>query len=252
MSNTAALPLDFPRAFAAIRELLRDPDETSHVFTIIESLSGRSPEYVLGLFNATADGRRLLATRESIVPILADSEALRAMPAGSMGHAYLAFVEAEGINARGLVAASDEGKTNVRVAGSDGAYVHERMRDTHDLWHALTGYQGDVLGEIALLAFTLTQTRNPGVAVIALAGFVQIRKVSGLRFVTQAFQRGLRAQSLPAVDWKAMLPLPLSEVRSRLNISAPPVYTPVRSDALRERGVIGPRKKMRSASATAM
>jgi len=41
------------------------------------------------------------------------------------------------------------------------AWVHSaHMRDTHDLWHAATGYAGDVLGETALLGFTFRAGRG--------------------------------------------------------------------------------------------
>ena len=44
-----------------------------------------------------------------------------------------------------------------RIAKGPTTRIHQRMRDTHDLWHAATGYKGDVVGELAVLAFTLAQ-----------------------------------------------------------------------------------------------
>ena len=35
------------------------------------------------------------------------------------------------------------------------AYLAQRMRQTHDIWHVLTGYATDVAGEVQLQAFTL-------------------------------------------------------------------------------------------------
>ena len=40
----------------------------------------------------------------------------------------------------------------------------------HDLWHVVTGYGRDELGEACLLAFTYAQNKNRGVGFIAFVG----------------------------------------------------------------------------------
>lgn len=77
-------PFDFPRALRALAALNQDPDETSHVFTIIESLSGSARPYLVSLFRQTEEGRALLSSRPNIVKLLADRDTLRAMPEGSL------------------------------------------------------------------------------------------------------------------------------------------------------------------------
>ncbi|MFO0710147.1 MAG: Coq4 family protein [Sandaracinus sp.] len=239
--STRALPLDIPRALRALRALSADPDETSHVFTIIDSLSGRAPEHLVALFHRTPEGERLLRERPSIVPVLADRAALRRMPEGSFAHAYLRFVESEGITAEGLVAASDKGRTGVQEAGSELEYASARMRDTHDLWHTITGYKGDLLGETALLAFNLPQVWNPGIALIVLLGIHRVRQPRVLRMVLGGLWRGLRAEHLPAIDWEPLLALPLEEARARLGVVPVDDYAPLRSEALRAEGRLAPR-----------
>ena len=241
MPRSYALPLDVPRALRALRALAADPDETSHVFTIIDSLSGRAPDHLVGLFHRDATGERLMRERPSLVPILADRARLRAMPEGSLAHAYLAFVESEGITADGLVEASEKGRTGVQQAGSELEFAGQRMRDTHDLWHTVTGYKGDLLGETSLLAFNVPQVRNPGIAMIVLLGMYRIRELRVLPMVVGGFQRGMRAVYLPAIDWEVLLPLPLAEVRSRLNIEPVSDYEPLRTASLRAEGVLAPR-----------
>src|SRR5436309_3180598 len=49
------------------------------------------------------------------------------------------------------------------------------------------------------------------------------------RTIVDGFRRGLRAAWLPAQEWEALLALPLDEVRRRLSLGAPPVYTEIRS-----------------------
>jgi ubiquinone biosynthesis protein COQ4 len=241
MTQSYAVPVDVPRALRALRALAQDPDETSHVFTIIEALSYKAPDHLVGLFHRDGTGERLLKERPSLVSLLADRAALRRMPEGSLARAYLAFVESEGITADGLVAASETGRLLEREAGSELEFVSERMRDTHDLWHTVTGYQGDLLGETALLAFNVPQTKNPGIAAIVMLGFYKVRQLSAVGVILDGFRRGVRAKYLAAIDWESLLPLPLDDVRRQLNLEAPPVYQAVRSDELRAQGRLEPR-----------
>ncbi|MFO0683895.1 MAG: Coq4 family protein [Sandaracinus sp.] len=236
----AAFRLDPKRALKAIVALTRNPDDTSQVFTIIESLSGHAPQRLVDGFRASASGRRLLAERPDIVPLLADRARLRAMPEGSLAHAYLAFVESENITADGLVAASEAGEIGLREKGSDLDYISQRLRDTHDLWHAISGYKGDLIGEASLLGFSLAQTHNPGIAMIVVTGIFRIRQLDAVGLIAGGIKRGLAAAWFPAVEWEDLLPLPLEAVRSRLGIEAAPAYEPLRTSALRAEGILEP------------
>lgn len=231
-----ALRLRPRRAWRAMRELVANPDDTAQVFTVIESLSGRAPLRVMERFQREPSGRRLLASRTDVLSILRDRAALERMPEGSLAHAYLAFLDREGISADGLVTASADGAIGASSLGRDFEYVRDRIRDTHDLWHAVTGYQGDVVGETALLAFSLAQTKNPGVALIVLTALARARDAELTKLVTSAFRDGQRAAWLPAVEWESLLALPLAEVRRRLRIAPAPLYTPVRTAELRATG----------------
>ncbi len=233
MTHAAALPFpmpvfDIPRAGRAIAALMRDPDDLPQVFTILEALSGTAPHRLHRTFARTATGQRLLRERPDIVTILDDREALRALPEGTLGRAYLAFVESEGVTAAGIVDASERG-TSERARTPAFAYVHQRMRDTHDLWHAATGYKGDVVGEAGLLAFYLAQNWNAGVALIVAAALWKGRDAGTSAVIADGYRRGRAAAWLPAQEWEALLALPLTEVRRRLQLGDAPVYTEVRA-----------------------
>ncbi|UBF28996.1 hypothetical protein K9N68_14835 [Kovacikia minuta CCNUW1] len=43
----------------------------------------------------------------------------------------------------------------------DYSYIALRMRQTHDIWHLITGFGTDLGGELGLQAFTLAQTHPP-------------------------------------------------------------------------------------------
>ena len=238
MLDTLPLPtFDLPRAGRALAALLRDPDDLPQVFTLIESMSGTSPHRLFLGMKWRKTGARLLRDRPDIVPLLADRDGLRAMPEGSLGRAYLSFVESEGISAQGIRDASVTGHaTPRRTAALE--YVHERMRDTHDVWHATTGYKGDVVGELALLAFTLGQNWNTAIAMIIVAGLLKGLGGDELRLIVTGFRRGRAAEWFPALEWESLLPLPVDEVRRRLKVGAPPENTPLRTAQLRAEGIL--------------
>lgn len=239
-TNIPSLKLQPRRALAALQKLLANPDDTSQVFTIIESLSGEAPLRVLRRMRADVDGKRLIDTRADIRPLLLDRARLRAMPRGSLAEAYLAFLDREGITADGLVEASVVGETGAFGVGNELAYVGDRLRDTHDLWHAVSGYQGDVVGETALLAFSVAQTKNPGVALIVFAALLRAHEVELTRLVVNAFRDGLHAAWLPAAVWEELMPLPLEEVRRKLRVARAPEYVPTRTSEMRAMGELAP------------
>lgn len=243
MSIAAVAPLpqfQFVRAGRALAALLKDPDDLPQVFTIIESMSGTALHRLVLGFRLREGGRRLLREQPDVGAILVDRARLRAMPEGSLGRAYLAFVEQEGISAEGIRTASVQGRATNANLGSHFAFVKDRMRDTHDLWHTVTGYSGDVIGELSLLAFTLAQNWNFGVAAIVVAAlFRGYASSTDTNVVIDGFRRGWTAKGwLPAVEWETLLERPLAEVRAELGIEPVPEYAPVRSSDLRAQGVI--------------
>ncbi len=226
------------RAFRAARVLAADPDDLPQVFTIIESFSMDTLHRIARRMQADAVGRELVDGRPDIVSLLADRATLARLPEGSLGRAYLAFVERENISADGIRSAAKKGMTNEVPLPAPLDWVHARMRDTHDLWHAAVGYSGDVLGETALLAFTFAQTWNPGIALIIAIGLSKTigsptDGPSARRTILDGFRRGLDAKWLPGQPWETLLALPVEEVRRRLSLAAPPVYTEIRSSELK-------------------
>ena len=216
----------------ATRAALADPDDTKQAFRIAEALSFDNPQRMRRRFRKSPTGARLMARRDDLLGVLCDRSRLEAMPEDSLGRAYLRFLDGEGITAAGLVQASMDG-TGVKESGDPEVdYVRTRMRDSHDLWHTVTGYRGDLLGEAALLAFTFAQTRNLGVGFLAGIGVVLGGVPGARRFIARGFARGLEASWMPAVDWVKLLPRPLDEVRRELGIDEIPVYEPVRTHAV--------------------
>lgn len=217
----------------ATRAAIEDPEDTAQVFRIAEALSFRNPERMLRRFTSDPGGARLLASRDDILARLSDRAWLESQPPGSLAAAYLRFIDSEQITADGLVAASYEGADATYYdPDSDLGYVRQRMRDTHDLWHAVTGYKGDLLGETSLLAFTFAQTHHPGIGFLVGIGVLFASDADARRMIRDGFRRGRSAAWLPPQDWVALLPRPIADVRRELGIELVPEYEPVRERPL--------------------
>jgi ubiquinone biosynthesis protein COQ4 len=214
-------------ALRAYLKVMRNPEDTASGARFVLALDGNRREQNFQRFAREPAGARVLATRSSLTARLCDREALRRLPAGSLGRAYLEFVEAEGISAEGLAAAVEPVELELGELDPDRKLFAERVRALHDLWHVLTGYSRDLLGEMQLLAFTHVQlrTRAFGWLVRLLPLAVERRAPGTRRLLALARSRARSAPWLPAQDWESLLELPLGEVRERLGVGAPPEYT---------------------------
>ena len=229
MSITSIRPIVAARA---LRNVFAEPDETKHVFEVIDALQGPTLGRVRARLRRSEQGRRLLETKPDLLPLLNDREGLRALPDGSLGRAYLAFVESENITAQGLVEASDLAREDRRHA--ELVWIKDWLRDTHDLWHAVLGYKGDLIGEAALLAFSHYETGNPGVGAIAALAWLKLGRETDPRIrarhtVRDGRRIAKRAAWFLEIPWHEWLARPLDEVRRDLRVAGPVDYQPVRS-----------------------
>ena len=222
-------------AWRALRCLIKDPNDTAQVFHIIRALGG--PSLVRGMrrFRATAIGSRVMAQQLDLIDTLRDRKRLAALPKGTLGRAYCDFTRREGISADGLAIASTRNAAGDPAAVLSDADLHryaERMRDQHDLWHAVTGYGRDPFGEVCLLAFTYAQTSNRGIGVIVFVGAWRLGQELGagaVRAVWAAYRAGRRARWLPEQDWETLLGASLEDARRRLAVPPPTAYLALRS-----------------------
>ncbi len=213
-------------ALRAIRNLIRDREDTRQVFLLIEALRGKTTLRQLERFRQSETGRAMLAERRSLLARLSDRAGLAALPPSSLGRAYYEFMAAEDLSAAGLVEAS---KIQRPPSVDEITWFRERNREMHDLLHITAGYGRDPLGEACVLAFSFAQTGLKGFAVIAtVAGFRIARRLRGqhvMRAVFEAYRQGRRADWLIGADWESLLSQPVDVVRAQLRVS-PPIYYP--------------------------
>ena len=218
------------RAFRAFRKLVRNKEDTTQVFEIMRALSGRSIGRGYNRMLKTLEGGRQAFLREELAHKLDDPVWLSRFEPGSLGAAYRAFREARGFTAEGL---ADEARKVAPLVDAQHPVVwySRRIRDVHDVWHVLTGYGTDALGEACVVSFSYAQTRNLGFAFIGWGAAREVQReapsVPARRAVWQAYRNGRAARWLPGLDYEALFEQPLEAVRERLNIRPASVYQAV-------------------------
>ncbi len=228
MASAPFRPLE---AVKALRKLIEDPTKTEEAFRVVRSLDGPFFGRTFRRFRSDATGARLLAAKSSLLSALRDRAALEALPEGSLGRAYLAFCDREGITPGGLVEASDAVPMAPGLTEDERWFI-DRMRDSHDLWHVLTGFRTDLGGELSVLTFSLAQTWGPGLTLLVAGGLMETYKSGEIgayarKLVRHAWRVGRSANWFPLAPWEEWLARPLDEVRVEMGVLSIPVYTPV-------------------------
>ncbi|MEQ3745911.1 MAG: Coq4 family protein [Henriciella sp.] len=218
------------KAWKHMQQLLADKEDTKQVFHIIEALSGEATRKDFVRFLASESGGELLAKRRFLPDLLDNHDELRKLPKGSVAEAYIKFMEREGLTAHGLVAESMENREHQSLYDDDLLWYANRLRDTHDLYHVLTGYGRDALGEDALLGFSHSQNGGLGVSFIAFMGNRQIAKAVPREarikdVLVEGRKHGKLAKRIADQDIIKLLSEPLEAARKRLNIKKPALYT---------------------------
>lgn len=211
----------------SVLAVVRDPEDTASGVRMVRAIDGRRLDDNLRRFAADPMGARILDGAPSLYDLLTDRDALRRRPEGSLGRSYLAFVEEERISTEQLREAI--APVEREFLGDDPVQERfsEHMSAMHDLWHVLTGYSRDILGELLLLAFSDAQLDSRAFRwIVRVASLGIDRRIPGARaLLAQARERGARAPWLATENWEAFLDLPLAEVRSMLELGPPPRYT---------------------------
>ena len=234
--NRTVRPLEGAKALAGF---LRDKESTSEIFRMLNAIDGPIYERNFRRFCATETGRKILAEKRDICATLSDRTALAALPEGSLGRAYLDFVKREGLSAEGFQKEMEESGEDLSTLDDARQLYINRIRHTHDLFHVLTGYGRDFVGELGLLGFTYQQSGVRTFAIMLQFSILKARKdFPGLptaAVVKEGHRLGKAAKKLFAADWEALLARPLDEVRAEFNIGQPALYLSIaRESAARD------------------
>lgn len=198
-------------------QLARDPSQLDRVFQMRDSAV--DPRVTRALYERLAqepEAREAFATKPRLGRFTMAE--LRAMPEGSLGREYGAFMDRNGLTPESIP----------RVDDHDGpTYLRAHLYETHDLWHVLTGFPPDTEGETGLQAVYAAQLPGmlPAALVSALllnAAIERSSRKTKERFdaVARGWDLGTRAKLLFGYRWRENFERPLEDVRRELGVDA--------------------------------
>jgi ubiquinone biosynthesis protein COQ4 len=198
----------------AVVRVLGDSTQTTEIHHV-EEITGR-PRFrrVLAEMSKRDAYRELLAGHPELSSKQVDYDALRALPATTLGGAYVRHLDTNHITADYQAAPTQH------VDDPDMAYLMRRFRQTHDVWHALLGLGIAGHEEVIIHWFSWGQLRLPVSALIMVFGtmkhLVLERRWGALRHsALEAYRAGRDAEPLLGVYWERMWDQSLDRVRSQ-------------------------------------
>jgi S-adenosylmethionine uptake transporter len=148
-----------------------------------------------------------------------DIDRLLQLPPDSLGGAYARHMKAHGLRPDFYEDAAPRHRMH---------YLRMRLRQTHDIWHILSGFGTDEFGEVGLQGFYFAQFTNGQSALIAAAAL--LKSVLRGRFgdlekhvdaFCEGYCNGKRAERLLGVEWEEFWTEPVESLRRRYRIAEP-------------------------------
>ena len=209
------------RSLYATFKLAKNPNETKYVF-----MMGDAQDHI-------AEGERTLGRisdpflspglesmwQQQFSPERYDVDDLLEFPVDTLGGAYARHMRAHNLRPDFYEQQTPQHRTN---------YLRMRIRQTHDIWHILTGFGTDEFGEVGLQGFYFAQFTNGQSALIGAGAMLKslLRgRFGDLEKHVDAFCEGYcagkRAESLLEVKWEGLWGERLEDVRKRYRIEPP-------------------------------
>jgi ubiquinone biosynthesis protein COQ4 len=218
--DIASLPalVRWRRALVALARVMANPEETDQVLVFSSYINAGGTGERLHFFFDDPRGQRLYAEKRALDSHTIDLDALAKLPAGTLGHTYATFMKSHGLTPDVFDGSPEE------IRDPRAAYVIQRMRQTHDLWHVVTNAETDPAGEVALQAFTYAQVHAPSAGILAALGTLRTLRHSRaiVRDVRELLRLGRAADKLPVFPWEDHWATPVTEVRRLLGLPEQP------------------------------
>ena len=210
------LNLDYLKTLKSVLSLLRDPTQTESIYDVEDAFLRSHPQTMqTAVKHMLSNSQVAQIAQERYIAPEPDLAKLMTYPANSLGYAFAQYISSSGF---------DPGFYRKNEIVDDATYLMFRTRQTHDLWHVVTGMSVDVPGEIGLKAFELAQTRRPLAGILIAGAFLQTL-LSRPEELDKLLDR-IAAKPLLAQKWEENWEKPLEQWRSELNIEPMPVYMP--------------------------
>lgn len=198
-------------------DLVKHPDHLDRVFEISDGMVKRRTEVLEVMaahFAGDPRGKTAMAERPRL---RVDLAALSRLPEGTLGRTFADHMIANGL---------DPAAIPTLAAGDELEFIRAHLYETHDVWHAVTGFGTDVAGELGLQAFYAAQAPGGLPWMLIAMGFLNTalyamdEREKRFDAVARGWEMGRRARPLFGTRWDMLWETPLDEVRRDLGVVA--------------------------------
>lgn len=208
-------PIDTVRMLRSFWRLSQDPNRLGEVFAIADR--GSKPEILAETARfVSRDPQGARAIREGVRLGTVDLLELKKLPERTLGRVFADHMIENGLDPRAIPVPT--------YPPGDFRYVKTHLRETHDIWHVVTGFDTDVAGEIGLQAFYLAQLPSRLSAVLVAMSFVHVatKNIEArdpiMNAVLRGWAIGKQARPFFGFEWAKHWSTPLDEVRELLGV----------------------------------
>lgn len=216
------LNLDLLTTLKGFVSLMRDPAQTDSVFDVEDGLRHTKAAQLAVEYAKSKPGVAEIFAERYLAPP-PDLTELEQLPPDSLGYAYASYL---------LKAGFDPDFYRKTEIEDDVTYMFMRLRQTHDIWHVVTGFGSDVNAELGLKAFEIAQIHRTLAAMLIAGGLLRTllktpELLDGLlEQIAIGYRMGAKAKPLIAQKWEEHWDKPLEEWRRDLNLEIATEYVP--------------------------
>jgi ubiquinone biosynthesis protein COQ4 len=194
---------------------IRTPERTEEIFKAISGPNVVTQKTLEPVFAALAKSEKCKEVLASQYSRKWDLDNLMEMPDQSFGHVYAKHMRQNKLK-----------PDFYPIIGgvTPAVYIQNRSRETHDIWHVLTGFDTSIPGEIGLQAFVYAQIRGR-VSMIILSIlllhciFIQPQLLpAAVGAIAKGWDLGLRSEPLFGEKFEENWFLPIEEYRRSLRL----------------------------------
>lgn len=202
--------------------LFSNPTNTQSVYDIEDGLRHDKSTFLSIEYIKSQPGVMDIVCDRYLAPV-PNFDALSKCSPYSLGYAYAAYIRDNGF---------DPMFYRTLTVDDDTSYIFQRRRQTHDIWHIVTGLGIDEASELGLKAFELAQTRSTMSALLVAGGLVRtlLKAPEQLGYlldrIAVGYRMGMKAKPFLAQRWEDHWEKPVAQWREELSVQIPSVYMP--------------------------
>lgn len=205
--------------FGAAAAALLDPRRHDMVAVLGETTGRAALARIHTAMARDAEGSKILVDKPRISSATIDLDALSKLPKDTLGRKYVSFLEDNRV--------TPDSRLPVQfIDDPELAYVMQRYREGHDLFHTMLGMPTNMLGEVAVKWVKAMQTGLPMCYGAAVFGPLRFRPKQRQKYITVylpwAIRVGRKAKLLMNVYFEERWEQSIHELRAEFNVEPPP------------------------------